>query len=775
MAKKRRNSTERQGRRDAVLPSDEAAGAAATADAPAASGRSAQAGAQPAALAAEVTRGDWTVPIFAVVMLLAPALGVPHEEMLQDTLKSVVVAFGALFAGLLFFWSQRRRHDELRWHALVWLPLMLMAYALGSMAWSHTYLAGVETVRWFIFALLLWLGVNTLARERLPMLAWGIHGGAVIASLWTALQFWVDLKMFPQGPNPASTFVNRNFFAEFVVCTLPFSFLLLARARQSAQIALLAASTGFVIVAILMTGTRSALVAMWIQLLLVLPFVAWRYRRQFAFVQWSRANRALALVTLVATVAILGMVRTGNAKVVAEERGLTPIERGLKRTGSISTTDHSLGIRMIMWRATGRIIADRPLTGVGAGAWENVVPLYQEQGSQLETDYYVHNEYLQILAEYGLAGWLFVLLLLAYLLHAAWRTWRDDRPQAQAEAPLRALVLSSLLALLVVSNAGFPWRMAATGALFAMCLGYLGASDARLGFLHPWAAWRLRWLPVFGRVGALAMLAALSVALYITQVAAESERKIVRAAKLALTVTSGGNYNSPRWDKMKAEMLTLIKEGTDLNPHYRKITPIVADELARWGDWRNATWIWQSVLDSRPNVVAIQTNVARGYSIIGQPDKALFYLEAARKIQPDATSVRSLEVILLGRMGKIDRALELARDAIDRDLADFDMANTAFLLASGRGDFAFAERAMARRMQIAPESQVSGYLQLGQMYVQRVKDPVKAEGAFRAAVQITPEANRPALTREIPPEYWGRIGLPASTGATGTQTSASNR
>ena len=55
----------------------------------------------------------------------------------------------------------------------MWLPLALMAYALGSMAWSHTYLGGVEAIRWFIFSLLLWLGVNTLSRERLPTLALG--------------------------------------------------------------------------------------------------------------------------------------------------------------------------------------------------------------------------------------------------------------------------------------------------------------------------------------------------------------------------------------------------------------------------------------------------------------------------------------------------------------------------------------------------------------------------------------------------------------------------
>ena len=66
----------------------------------------------------------------------------------------------ALAAGLLFFLHQRKQTNALRWHGVMWLPLGLMAYALGSMVWSHTYLGGVEAIHW----------------------------GAVVASIWTALQ-----------------------------------------------------------------------------------------------------------------------------------------------------------------------------------------------------------------------------------------------------------------------------------------------------------------------------------------------------------------------------------------------------------------------------------------------------------------------------------------------------------------------------------------------------------------------------------------------------------
>ncbi|HXD39938.1 MAG TPA: O-antigen ligase family protein [Ramlibacter sp.] len=717
--------------------------------------------------------GIASVLIFALMMFLAPALGVPNELMLQDTLKSIVVAFAALAAALLFFWQQRDRRDALRWHAVMWLPLLLMAYAVGSLFWSHTYLASSEVIRWFVFSVLVWLGVNTLARERMPVLAWGVHAGAVVAALWAALQFWVDFHFFPQGPHPASTFVNRNFFAEFAVCTLPFSAMLLARARQSAYVALLAASSGLVVVAVLMTGTRGALIALWLQLLLVFPFIAWWCRRQLPFGAWNWHTRLIAAGVLIGTIVGLGLINTGDEAIAAEGRGQNALQRGFIRTGSISASDPSLGVRMVMWKATGTMIRQRPLSGVGAGAWESEIPLYQAEGSQLETDYYVHNEFLQLLAEYGLAGWLFLIGLTAYLLTAAWRTLNGKGAQAQAEAPWRAVLLCSLLTLMIVSNVGFPWRMATTGALFALCLGGLAASDARLGFAGQAAAARLSWRPSFSRALAGFTVAVIALAAYITQQAAECEQKIVQATKIALTISASGDPNNPRWNGAKSEMLKLIKAGIAINPHYRKITPMVADELARWGDWKNAIWIWESVLSSRPHVVAIMSNVARGYSTLGRSAEAMAYMERAKKLQPRAPSVRSLEVILLSRSGQEARALDLARQAIADNIYDYDLANASFHLASRAGDYKLAAKAMQLRMVALPASSVQGYMQLGEMYAQSAQDPQQATAAFRQALALAPQDQRQALLERMPLAY--RVKVDSTGGAqvpAAAQTSA---
>ena len=708
----------------------------------------------------EVERGDWTVVILALMMFLAPAIGVPNEIMLQDTLKSIVVSFAAVGAGLLFFWQQRNRRDALRWHAVMWLPLALMFYALGSMVWSHTYLGGVEAIRWFIFSLILWLGINTLSRQRYTYVIEGIHWGAVVCSLWTVLQFYFDFSYFPQGPNPASTFVNRNFFAEFVVSTLPFTAYLLVQAKSSSRIALMAFTLGFNIVALMMTGTRGALTAMWLLLFLIFPLIAIVYRKQLHFNQWDSGKKILACGVLLATVLTMALSPSANSKLLAERTStgrLTPLVMASARTASISMTDSSLGVRFIMWQATMAMIKANPVAGVGAGAWEAVQPLYQAEGSQLETDYYAHNEILQLLAEYGLTGLLFLLALFTYLLRAAWKTLKNRTPEGLAEAPMRATVLASLLAFLIVSNIGFPWRLAATGSLFALCLAMLAASDARLSVRGITAATRLPWRPVYSQVLAVGMTVCLALTAYISQQAAATENKIITAVKMALFISQSGDVNNPKWDKTKREMLMLAKDGIAINTHYRKITPMIADELAKWGDWKNAVWVWESVVLSRPYVVAMMSNIARGYSQLGNDEKALEYLARCEKIQPKAVSVRSLKVILMSRIGKEKEAAILAQQYMNEGTVDFDLLSAAYVLGMRKSDFDMAIQGLALRNKDWPESRQDGYLKLAKIYLNHKKDDAKAVAAYKGALDATPEQEREALRQQIPPQLLSKI------------------
>ncbi|WP_413897628.1 O-antigen ligase family protein [Rhodoferax sp.] len=703
----------------------------------------------------------WVVGLLALTLFLAPAVGATSERLLQDTLKSMIVAFGCLLAALLLCWSTTRNQATPRWHALLWLPIGLMVYAAGSMVWSHTYLAAVEAARWFVLSLLLWVGLSSLKREHLPILLTGIHWGAVMASLWAALQFWFDLKLFPQGPSPASTFINRNFFAEYVVCTLPFSAWLITQGKGLGQVTLRVGTTAFTLVAILMTGTRSALLAL-LMLLVLLPWALYRYRQSLGWTQWSRLTRLAALGTLLLTVGGLGLIDSGNPKVLAEQHGSAPLDRAFSRALSMTeSSEYSAGsfsIRAAMWKATLRMIAANPVVGVGAGAWEVEIPRYQVAGAQVEDDYYAHNEILQLLAEYGLAGWAFLLALLAYLSWVAWTLREGAAGSDQAEAPMRALSLCSLLALLMVSNAGFPWRMASSGALFVLSLAILAASDARmrerprrLVVPHPWSAASARTLMVV-------MVVSMAVATFLSVQAVQAERRLVRAAQLALSITRSGAPNDPRWAATKEDILSLVDQGIAINPHYRKITPIVADELARWGDWENAVWIWESVVASRPYVVAMLTNIGSGYAYMGHLDKALEYLNRAQAIQPQSLAARSLEALLLIRSGRDAEATTLIQSALLLDRYDVDLLNAAYALGVRTSNWSMAIEALQRRTKRWPEHALDGWLKLGHLYAGAgVNDPTKALDAYQRAVALAPPQLKQQVRDLVAPVYRDRL------------------
>lgn len=710
----------------------------------------------PTAPDAQSRASNGPVVVLAWTMFLVPAVGVPSELMLQDTLKSAVVAFGVLTAAMLFFWQQRHRTAPLQWHGLVWLPMVLMLYALGSMVWSHAYLAGVEAIRWFLLSLMLWLGLNTLTRDNIPALLWGIHWGAVAASVWAALQFWLDFSFFPQGAGPSSTFVNRNFFAEYAVSALPFSVYLLANMRASRWLPWMALSLVLEVVALMMTGTRSALVAM-VVLVPVFALILLRYRSQFAFSGWSKASKLLVGLVLVGGFLVLGSEPPQNQNVTQEST--TALQRSLWRTVSIAKpeeyTTGSFSIRAIMWKATARMVMAAPLTGVGAGAWEVQIPLFQGPDNAFETDYYAHNEYLQLLAEYGVVvGGLFLAVLFAYLLVAAGKTWQLMGARSQ-EAPIRAIALASMLTLLIVSNAGFPWRLASTGALLALNLSLLAATDVRLGFKEAFFALSLRSRPRLSRTLLPPLTACFALAVFITYQAAEAERKIVKSIQMGNAAAKLSQARGVPSPERSARLLENIREGIEINPHYRKLTPMVADQLAELGDWENAIWIWKSVAASRPHIAAIWSNLAKGYAQQGENEQALDAVYRWQRLEPNAIDSLALEVTLLGLTGKDSLAVRKITGAYDQGRFDFALLQTGYAMGLKTHDWSLAIRSLELRNQTWPEHAADGYFRLGSIYAnENMGNEIKALAAFRHGWSlVSTEQQKEKYRNQVPLPY----------------------
>lgn len=80
----------------------------------------------------------------------------------------------------------------------------------------------------------------------------------------------------------------------------------------------------------------------------------------------------------------------------------------------------SFGQRVEAWKATSRLIKDKPLTGVGSNAFSSkLMGEYEEMGSTLRPSNWIgpHNQWLQWAAEYGLIALFIGLLLLGMQMY----------------------------------------------------------------------------------------------------------------------------------------------------------------------------------------------------------------------------------------------------------------------------------------------------------------------------------------------------------------------
>ncbi len=270
------------------------------------------------------------------------------------------------------------------------------------------------------------------------------------------------------GGGVTGTYVNRNHLAGLLELTIPAALALLwleasARPRGHGARGWLIASVdvvlgpglvyGFAVLlmtaALMLTGSRGG-VAAWLLALAITVVIGSVGRVGLR----ALAGRVVALGILPAlAVAWLGADAL-TAKLASE--GLAS-NRG--------------ELREIAYH----MIADRPLTGSGAGTYRWVFPAYKDARFGAGFYEHVHNDALELLVEQGVLGAALALAGVAALLLAAIRG-----ALARRDPVLRAALFASIagvLALLAHGAVDFNLQIPANAALFFVLLG-LGAAAA---------------------------------------------------------------------------------------------------------------------------------------------------------------------------------------------------------------------------------------------------------------------------------------------------------
>ncbi len=398
---------------------------------------------------------------------------------LAATMISTSAAVLGLGAWGAVLWAAGRRNV----HLAVLLPVPFLLYALGSVLWlaPAKWLAWREWLLWFqmwlVFALTLHFG-----RSRAQ--TWTLAGTFVLLGLaGTAMAAWqrfVDPSWMMLGREQADQFVGRsagmfgipNSLAGLLELMVPVCLVLLfSRAvRPAGKIACGWLAALFVF-AVVLTGSRGGWIGLGLALL-VWPLLTGR--------DWRKKILGTAAVL---ACAVAGLWALYHGSEYARAR-IDPFLEGKFESS-----------RPIIWKAGWQMWRDDPWLGRGAAAYNVLFDQYRPRGFLNEPDW-THNDHLNTLIDYGVAGFVLWTSLGITLAWVGWGAVCRARRETVSTDNLFALakwklgLLLGLLAYVIHLAVDFHTKIPALAFAAAMAAAVLVRDEpAWWRPVRPWKAW----------------------------------------------------------------------------------------------------------------------------------------------------------------------------------------------------------------------------------------------------------------------------------------------
>ena len=389
------------------------------------------------------------------------------------------LAVAVMLAWGLRLWVSRK--PQLLWTPICWAVLAFAIYAVARYLTADIeYVARLEMIQVLVYAFLFFAIVNNLYRQEMAqVISFTLIALAAVISSYAVAQLLAHSNhvwnlLSPYTGRASGTFISPNNLAGFLEMLLPLAvaFLLAGRVKVITRI-LLAYAAAAIAAGLAVTLSRGGWVAAAAGMLaLLLCLLAHRNHRLRA---------ALLLVVLIAG----GIFFVSNY--LSKTTGYLQHVKGKSAGSGILDLD----VRLKLAQAAERMWLDHFWWGVGPGHFDYRFREYRPEAVQLRPDR-AHNDYANLLADWGATGGILVLAGMALFGAGLIRTWphirRGEKDFGSGQSNRYAFFLGAnagLFALAVHSAADFNLHIPAN-ALVGVTLLALLTSNLRFATERYW-------------------------------------------------------------------------------------------------------------------------------------------------------------------------------------------------------------------------------------------------------------------------------------------------
>ena len=366
----------------------------------------------------------WLITVVIVLMPLLAPMWLGAEYIFQPTPEDLKTAFGVTGVFLsLFIWSviQYKKGLIVLQKSDFYIPIIgFLAWCLVTLFWVEDgFLAILMLVQFFSYALVFFLVINAFKTvENIELMLKLLTITLLVISMIGLLQYYLTdnnfiQNLFLQAHQPGSTFANKNMSSHFVVMTLPLAIVFLLCAQKFRGVIIYSVVTFTAFLFLMYTHARQGYLAIAIEISALVLFILIDYiknkNKSLVCNIRKRKEKSLAISMIIVLLIVTPNISTTNSS------GDSKISQKISQI----TIQGGSG-RFPAWLNTIEMIKDHPIQGVGIGQWPESYPKYYDSA---ERDVIfneklrlgrLHNDYLEMFANVGLIGYLF-LLWIGYL------------------------------------------------------------------------------------------------------------------------------------------------------------------------------------------------------------------------------------------------------------------------------------------------------------------------------------------------------------------------